>query len=260
MQDKIKNLIKGALKNLGIEASDIVLEHPADFKMGDHSTNVAMALAKNEKTNPEAMAEKITNEINKNLLSEILKVENKNGFINFYLSDKFFAQSIEEVIEKKENFGKNNSLVSQKTIVEHTDPNPFKEFHIGHLMPNVVGSTIARILAWNGGQVKEACYQGDVGMHVAKAIWAMMKGINIKEAYASGHRAFIENENAKKEIEEINKKIYEKIDKKINEVYEKGREESLTYFETIYERLGTHFDYFLDRKSTRLNSSHQIIS
>ena len=46
MQEKIKNLIKDALQNLDIEVSDIALEHPADLKLGDYSTNVAMAIAK----------------------------------------------------------------------------------------------------------------------------------------------------------------------------------------------------------------------
>ncbi|MEX2028980.1 MAG: arginine--tRNA ligase [Candidatus Paceibacterota bacterium] len=243
MQEQIKNLIKDALKSLNIGDIDFGLEHPEDLKNGDYSTNVAMVLAKNLKTNPKELAEKIKSEIEKILPKEIQKIEAVGGFINFYLSREFFANSIKKISTDKE-FGKNNSLVGQKILVEHTDPNPFKEFHIGHLMPNVIGSAIARILDFNGGEVKQACYQGDVGMHVAKSIWAMQKGVDISGAYVAGALALNEDEVAKGEIQEINKKIYDKSDKEINKIYNAGRKKSLEYFDSVYKKLGTNFDYF----------------
>ena len=121
----------------------------------------------------------------------------------------------------------------QKTIVEYTDLNPFKECHIGHLMPNVIGESISRIIESLGAEVKRANYQSDVGLHVAKAVWAIKNGANLKDAYAQGHKAYEEDENAKKEIIEINKKVYNKSDSEINEIYQKGRKESLGGFEEI---------------------------
>ncbi len=243
IKEKIKKEISKALKSLDLSADNIVLEHPSDLKMGDYSTNLAMTLASIVKENPKILAEKIVVEINKNLPKEISKVEAVNGFINFYVSSDFFADSLEE-ISKNKNFGENKTLKGQRIMVEHTDPNPFKEFHIGHLMPNVIGSTIARVFEWNGTEVKQACYQGDVGMHVASAVWAILNGSNIKEAYAVGTKAFNESEETKKEIQEINKKIYDKSDSKINEIYESGRKASLSYFDDIYKKLETSFDYF----------------
>lgn len=61
----------------------------------------------------------------------------------------------------------------QQIIVEFTDPNPFKELHIGHLYSNTVGEAIARLFELRGHQVQRVCYQGDVGMHVAKSIWGL---------------------------------------------------------------------------------------
>jgi len=248
MQGKIKEIVRDVLKDLEIsEMIDFTVEHPEDLKNGDYSSNVAMVLARNLKTNPRELAEKIIKEISARQdladLAEVEKIEEKNGFINFYLAKDFFQNSVKEVLKNKD-FGWNESLKGKKIMVEHTDPNPFKEFHIGHLMPNVIGSTVARVLSWNGAEVKEACYQGDVGMHVAKAIWAMRKGFDIKIAYASGSKAFEEDEDVKKEIQEINKKIYDKSDEKINKFYNSGRQESLGYFDSVYKRLGTRFDYF----------------
>ena len=154
------------------------------------------------------------------------------------------------MIKAGENLGMNESLKGQKIIIEYTDPNPFKEFHIGHLMSNTIGESISRIIEFHGAEVKRACYQGDVGLHTAKAIFGLLKigdGAigdirKLGEAYSIGARAY-EEEAFKNEINEINKKIYDRSDKEINKLYDWGREVSLEYFETIYEKLGTKFNF-----------------
>src|SRR3989338_6710430 len=144
IQEQIKTIINESLGKLGIEAGDFVLEHPADLKMGDYSTNIALSVAKNLKTNPKDLAIKIANEINKNLPPEISKVETAGpGFVNFYLSEKFFNESIKEILEKSENYGRGDLYAGQKRRGEYTDPNPFKEFHIGHLMSNAICEAIS---------------------------------------------------------------------------------------------------------------------
>src|SRR3989344_8052934 len=100
MQDIIRKLIEEALKNLNLGEQNFSVEHPADLKMGDYSTNVAMAASRNtakdystdeiklkadkiiiskgvDQTSysPKERAEKIVEEINKNLPEEIEKVE-----------------------------------------------------------------------------------------------------------------------------------------------------------------------------------------
>ena len=89
-----------------------MVEHPEDLKNGDYSTNVALAIAKSIERNPKELAEKIVVEINiLNVDKNVEKVEVASaGFINFYLSRKFFGKSIEEILNKAENFGKNKTL------------------------------------------------------------------------------------------------------------------------------------------------------
>ena len=157
-------------------------------------------------------------------------------------SKEFFKKSLGEIIDKGENFGKSEHAKGMKVMVEHTDTNPFKEFHVGHMMPNVVGSTIARICEWNGAEVRQANYQGDVGLHVAMALW--------KGNYVLGFKAYEEDPQAKVEIQEINKKIYDRSDPALNERYEKGKKESLERFEKIYKKLGTKFDYYFFESET----------
>ena len=249
MKENIENLAKEALSSLGVTPGEIVVEHPVDLSHGDYSTSVALSYAKEVGKSPKVLAEELVELLNKNKGDEIESIEIAGpGFINFRLAPQFFYKSVEEIVEKGDLFGKNESLKGEKVMVEHTDPNPFKEFHIGHLMPNVIGYTIARMFEWNGAEVKQANYQGDVGIHVAKAIYGMLK--DSEEPYVFGNKAFEEDEEAKTEIKEINKKIYARSDEKINSLYEEGKKKSLEYFDSIYKRLNSHFDYFFFESET----------
>lgn len=251
IQDKLKNSIWEALKSLSVMTDDIQLEHPADLSFGDYSSNVALAHSKEMKMKPRDLAERIVSEIGARKMKEIEKVEVAGaGFINFFLSKEFFVEKVGEAIEKGDEFGANQSLKGQKIMIEYTDPNPFKEFHIGHLMSNTIGESISRIIEFHGAEVKRACYQGDVGLHVAKAIYGAMKNGKPKNAeewgraYTKGSATYEDDAEAKKEIDELNKKIYERSDEEINALYDSGRKISLDKFEEIYKRLGTHFDYY----------------
>jgi arginyl-tRNA synthetase len=273
MEQEIKKLIKDALQNLTIEVSDFILEHPEDLKNGDYSTNISLAIAKSIERNPKELAEKIVVEINRlNVDKNIEKIEVAGaGFINFYLSRKFFGRSIEEIVNKAENFGKNKTLEGKKIMVEYTQPNPFKPFHIGHLMSNAIGESISRLVEFSGADTARANYQGDVGLHVAKAIWGLLqkgmpeehfsntaKAQYIGECYAFGageYEADLKDKpasaqgfgEARKEIDEINKKIYTRDDKKINDIYNWGFKITMEAFEDLYKMLGTKFDfYFLE--------------
>ena len=128
-------------------------------------------------------------------------------------------------------------------------------------MTNAIGESIARILEHSGATVARANYQGDIGLHVAKAIYGLLKdeklqnklvsnvqqSANIGEAYAQGAGAYENDEEAKKEIDEINKKIYSRSDEKINKIYEWGFDATMEAFEDLYKILGTKFDfYFLE--------------
>jgi arginyl-tRNA synthetase len=273
MEQKIKNIIKEALKNLDIKEVDFIVEHPEDLKNGDYSSNIAMVYAKNLKINPKELAEKIKSELEKNLPQKIEQIEVAGaGFINFYLSRKFFTESVEEIVNKGDNAGKNENLSGKKIMVEYTDPNPFKPFHIGHLMTNAIGESIARILEHSGAVVSRANYQGDVGLHVAKAFYGMQKkgmptdmsasvsvlAKYIGDSYVLGSEAYendVNGDEAKKEIDAINKKIYSREDPEINDVYDWGFKVTMEAFEDLYKILGTKFKYyFLESEMADLGS------
>lgn len=247
---------------------EIKLDFPEDFNHGAYTSNVAMVLAKQVGEKPLDLAENIAGKLRSNLPEGVSEVKvAPPGFINFYLTSEFLASVVNEVNEAGKSYGVNKSMEGQKVILEYTDPNPFKEFHIGHLMSNTIGEAFSRLVESSGAEVKRACYQGDVGMHVAKAIWGLNKeGVaptqgrgpdqsvgsvkKLGEAYVAGSKAYEESEEARNEIIEINKKVYDRSDEEINKVYDLGREMSLDYFETIYQKLGTKFDFYFFESET----------
>lgn len=245
IQDSIQQLIKGALKELNLPEVDFVIEHPTDFSHGDYASNVAMVLGKQTGKNPRELAEGIVRYIELHKVAEIERVEVAGpGFINFYLSRQFFADSTKEILDTGEKWGSNDLYAGKKVMVEYTDPNPFKEFHIGHLMSNAIGESISRLVQNAGAETHRANYQGDVGVHVAKAVWGKQNNPEMSwgEAYASGAQAY--EEHAKEEIDALNKVIYDRSDEAVNELYDEGRKKSLEAFEEIYKKLGTHFDHY----------------
>lgn len=268
LQEKIKKWIK---ETLNVEG-DFSIEYPMQMSHGDFSTNVAMVCSskvassatcrgggKNNK-NPIEIAQEFVQKLNNNnKLAEISKIEVAGpGFINFRLSPEVFSDVISDSIKFGVEVGKNKKLSGKKFLVEYTDPNPFKEFHIGHLMSNAIGEAISRIIATEGAEVKRLSYGGDVGLHVAKAMFAVLSKKdeieNIKnkskkeqlefwaQSYVSGSTLYTENESAKKEIDVLNKTIFDKSDKEINELYDWGRNVSIDFFQEIFKRLGTKFD------------------
>ncbi|MEK7615938.1 MAG: arginine--tRNA ligase [Patescibacteria group bacterium] len=179
-------------------------------------------------------AQALSEKLKAQSIPEIEKIEVKGQYINFFLSSAYVQQQLYS------DFAFDPYLKDKTIIVEYTDPNPFKLFHIGHLMSNAIGESIARLYEASGAKVIRVTWQGDVGMHIAKAVWA-------DGDYAAGAKAFDEDPKAKQEIEAINKKIYDRSDLEINKRYDEGRKASLEYFEKEYERLGSKFDrYFFE--------------
>ena len=230
----MRELIEKAIREvLGADAA-FVVERPRALSNGDYSTNAALV----GKVDPHELSSKLRSLLSSN---EVEKIEVVGKFINFYLSR-------EALIPKEQKIPQLNA--GKKIMVEYTDPNPFKEFHIGHLMSNAIGESIARLLEASGAKVIRANYQGDVGLHVAKAIWGKTQKSDTSwgEAYTYGSQEY---ENKKAEIDEINKKVYEKSDAQINALYDAGRKESLERFDEIYKTLGTKFNkYFFESETS----------
>ncbi|MES2216573.1 MAG: arginine--tRNA ligase [Patescibacteria group bacterium] len=262
MKNEILSHLGRVAATFEIPANSLKLDYPENPEHGDFSSNLAMAHAKKLGMSPKELAEKIIAEFTKDIPASVESVSIAGpGFINFKIKNKVFAEEIISIVKSGAEYGWSTGESGKKIMVEYTDPNPFKIFHIGHLMANSIGESLSRLIQAEGVEVVRACYQGDVGLHVAKTIWAMrkekgeerMKEITdasvtekvkwLGEMYVYGSQ-FDADKELQKEIQSINKKIFEKSDPEINALYEKGRAWSLEYFDLIYKRLGTKFDKF----------------
>jgi len=276
IKKKIEEMIASSLKEMGVEYDVIEVEEPRIEGNGDFSSNIAMRLSSALKKNPLDIANDIVSRISEN--GDIEKVEAvKPGFINFFVSSQHLLKELSKV--KSGEFSKIGGKEDKKIVIEYTDANPFKILHIGHLYTNIVGESFARLSEALGATVKKANYQGDVGLHVAKTLWGIIKkmseeGISFEDiekkslvdrvkylgdAYMLGFEYYDDeqDESVIKEVDAINYYIfsmfvsqlekkeapqYEGID--LKDIYQKGRLWCLDYFETIYDRVGTSFDYY----------------
>ncbi len=262
IRELVKKDLELALKKLKIDGVEADVSRTSDPKNGEYTSNIALKLSHEGKQSPMQIAKKITDSIDSKPHIEKLEVK-EPGFINFFIKSDFWKVEVEKVLKQKKLELK---TTNKKLIVEFTDPNPFKEFHIGHLYSNIVGESISRLWEAMGADVKRACYQGDVGMHVAKTIWGIPKILEqtgetfeqqekkplsarvffLGQAYSLGSKEFEASEEIKSEVAALNKKIFEN-DESVRKIYQVGRKWSLDYFEEIYKRLGTKFDlYYLE--------------
>lgn len=259
MEEQIKKVVAEALAGAGARGVAFVVERPASLDFGDYTTNAAMVAAKSLGKNPRELAEELARAIETQLGDTAAAVSVAGpGFINITLAPSAVRFAVAEAVAQGSEWGKGKGQEGQRVMVEYTDPNPFKEMHIGHLMSNVIGEAIARLTEGEGATVIRANYQGDVGPHVAKAIWGLRQaGVTeptsakeIGEAYAAGSAAYEDSPEAKAEIDALNTALYAGSDHALSEEWRRGRDVSLAAFERLYVILGTHFDYYFYESET----------
>jgi len=259
MKQQLEQVFVDILKDLGVTKPKVVVEHPDDMAFGDYTTNIALMHSKDLKEKPFILAGKIVKALEAKELPNIEKISIAGpGFINISLDRNFFSQSVKDILSKKDIFNFNWKK-GEKVIIEYTNTNVLKPLHVGHLMGNILGESISRIIGISGAEIKRACYQGDVGLHVAKAVWGIQFLVKEKpnmkadistqtefigKAYVFGANAYEDTPAVAEEIKKINKSIFEKSDKEITALYEWGRQISLDHFEVLYKKLGTKFDYY----------------
>lgn len=251
MKLKILNWIAQSLK---LPKAQIELFLNNQPQHGDFSSNIAMKLAAKLKKDPMTVAQDLKKKLK---LPEYLnKIEVvKPGYLNFFLKEEVYLQNLEKILKDKDKFGAGKLYDRQKIMIEFAHPNPFKVMHIGHLRNITLGESLARLFEAQGAKLIRTNYQGDVGMHVAKCVWAMSKvSINsypnnvdervsfLGQCYSEGAKMYEEDEKAKNEIMDVNRKIYSHSDKQITKLWQLGVDWSLAKFRQLYQRLDTEFD------------------
>lgn len=250
----IKEKISASLQAAGVTGS-IEFTTPPKSDMGDLAF-ACFAVAKEMKKNPAIVAKELAETLADKKIDCVEKVQAYGPYVNFFINANVLAAELLSEIDTA--YGQLSIGKKKKYLVEFGCLNPLKAFHLGHLKNFVTGESVARIFENAGYTVVRVNYQGDVGMHIAKAMWGIEQTLVSKldeltsapltervkalgHAYAFGAKAFDEDEKKKKEIVDMNKRIYKK-DPTLQEVYRLAVSWSLEYFDTVYRRLGTRYD------------------
>jgi arginine--tRNA ligase len=217
-----------------------------DAAFGDIATNVALQLAGRLKRNPRQIAEELAEVLRSNPDFAEVTVAGP-GFINVRLSDEALLQQLQ--VSAPQQYADTN------VVIETNSPNPFKAMHIGHAMNAVVPDAIANILERAGAQVHRVSYHGDVGLHVGKSMYSLLKYAQgdvqriaqipkaernsfMSRMYAEGAAAYKESEEAKREIDALAAQSFTCDDPLYKQIYELCLEWSYQQIDETVARLG----------------------
>lgn len=189
--DLIKKKVKEAVKETyQLDIEDVFVEHPENEEFGDFSTNVALGLAKMVKQSPIEIAKKLVYELQlKNTSSphngEELQIFSSvefapPGFINFKLSLQWLQKVPMDI--NKPNLGYEIGDISGniRIALEHSNVNPNKAAHIGHLRNACIGQFLERAYEKLGHKVEVQYYCNDLGLQVATSQFGTEKLTEIK--------------------------------------------------------------------------------
>ena len=254
--EEIRGKLKQAIKNLYDFDFDPDLAPAPNNIDADYSTNAPLKLAKELHKPPMQIAEELKAKAWQGDSSMIKSSITPPGFLNFTLDSNYLSESINSLFSDFDANVKSTTYEGKTIICEFSDPNPFKILHVGHLYTSIVGDSIGRLYEYAGARVIRANFGGDVGLHVAKTMYALLQKDNsnlqiedIANCYIKGTALYDEDEKAHAEITKLNKEIY-KInsenlhDTKLAELYWRGRELSYEYFDQFYDTIGVKFDKY----------------
>lgn len=229
INDALKQQLDSLLKENSAEdnslSSKINLEINKTFKFGEFSSNMAMQLAKPLKKNPRQIASDIAQGLEKELPKNLIsKIEIAGpGFINFYIAEEQISVLLKEILEKKENYGK-QAPKGEKILMEYVSANPTGPLTLAHARQAAVGDTMANIFTYAGYEVLREYYLNDRGLQIetlgkstyARYLELLGESVTFEENYYQGDYV---------------KDIAKDIIAKDGEKYKEETEESIRFFQ-----------------------------
>jgi arginyl-tRNA synthetase len=178
-----ETLTTRVLMLFGHAAGRIVLQAPPRLAMGDLATPLCLELAKALRRKPREIAETMVEGFDLPMFVQSVTIEGA-GYLNFRFDrGAFTAAHIRNVMAP-------GSPTGERVIVEHTNINPNKAAHIGHLRNAVLGDTYVRCMKWLGHRVETQNYIDDTGVQVADVVVAFQ---HLEPKSLAGVRAMIDD-------------------------------------------------------------------
>ncbi len=251
-KEEIAKLIAQQVEGLELAEIQDMIEVPQDSKMGDYAFP-CFKLAKTLRKAPPLIAKGIAEGIADAEIFE--KVEQVNAYVNMFISkEAFVKETVEEVLQTGEAFGKTNIGENKPVIVEYSSPNIAKPFHIGHIRSTVIGNSLYKIYDAMGYDVIRINHLGDYGTQFGKMIcayrhWGNKEDVirepikTLLEYYTKFHVEVEEHPELDDEAREIFTKLEHGEPEEV-ELWQWFRDESLKEFTTVYDMLGISFDSY----------------
>ena len=187
------------------------------------------------------------------LPSGFQRIEAVNGYLNLYFDPlEFTRRVVDAVLEAGDRFGWGETK-GKRILVEFSQPNTHKAFHVGHLRNVVLGDALCNILEAAGYEVVRANYINDTGLHVIKWLWNYQKFHTGEEPgqdktrwmgdlYAEANKRLEENPELESEVRQLYAR-WDRRDPEVMALWQKTRQWSLEGFDQIYAMLGVRFDH-----------------
>ncbi|HEU0266450.1 MAG TPA: arginine--tRNA ligase [Candidatus Saccharimonadaceae bacterium] len=241
----MKQQIEAAIWELfGLEV-EVSLSRP-EPEFGDYATNIALQLAKQVGDNPRKIAEKIAGKLAESGEYEAVEVAGP-GFINITLGQT----ALIKLAQREPTRFREGKVV----VIETNNPNPFKAMHIGHAYNAILADTMANLLEASGATTHRVSYHGDVGTHVGRSMWAILRETHgdihvlediepdkrnefMSKMYAEGSKAAKESSDVKREVDHLARQSFTLDDPTYKALYDLCARWSYEQIDALVARLG----------------------
>ena len=236
------------------------LERPPEARLGDYAFP-CFRLARVLRQKPASIAEGIKAQIDALDSDWIESIDVVGAFLNLTLKPYQLASYLLSEIDSGAYFSRCKLVYKDrpsKVMVEYSQPNTHKIFHVGHMRNVALGDSLGRIYEYCGYPVVFANYIGDEGAHIAKCIWYIREhGLKVPDSDQGEWlgEMYVKATFALDEASPEQKLVYEKkisevlaaIESKQGEIYEfwkTSRQWSIDDFQEIYDWTGARFDHW----------------
>ena len=167
IQTEIFIFLNNEFKDLDISVDEVEVTSCKNKEDGDYASNIALKLAKKVNQNPIELSTKIQSCISKKAIKEITKIEVAGpGFINFFITTASKVLILQEIMQKKDNYGKNELGCNKNLLLEFVSANPTGPLHVGHGRGAVFGDCLSNLLRFSGYNVTKEYYVNDAGKQI----------------------------------------------------------------------------------------------
>jgi arginyl-tRNA synthetase len=246
--DNLKQQISKELKLKGANFS-----YPPQSSLGDLSL-ACFELAQKQKKSPAEVAGDLALSLTKQkkLKKYFVDIKAVGPYLNFYINQSYLANRLINSIKRgKASYGRSHIGKGAKIMIEYSNGNTHKEYHVGHLRNISYGDAVSRLLKVNGYNSIPVSYINDFGIHVAKTIWNWErnkkyedspedKGYLLGKCYSEASQELENHPENKEAVTQIMKNIESRSGSDYL-LWQETRDWSIRYFDSIYRDLGIKF-------------------